>query len=127
MHALMAVFLGAGLGGVARYLVNITAAQCFGPGFPAGTLLVNVCGSFLMGLLTAWFRLRAPVLDPAWQLFFTTGLLGGFTTFSAFSLETAVMIEQGQWGLAALYVAASVLLALLGLFLGLQAVRTLLA
>lgn len=88
------VFLGAGIGGTCRHGVNVAAARAFGTGFPVGTLAVNVAGSLVMGLLIGWFAHRA---DPgaAWRLLLTTGFLGGFTTFSAFSLDVAVLWERG--------------------------------
>lgn len=87
-----------------------------------GTLVVNVVGSLTMGLLVGWFAHKA---DPgqAWRLFLTTGVLGGFTTFSTFSLDAVLLYERGQVGTAALYVAASAVLAIGGLFLGMLAVR----
>jgi CrcB protein len=116
------VFIGAGIGGAARHAVNVLALRLLGPGFPAGTLAVNVLGSLLMGLLIGWFAHRA---DPgaAWRLFLTTGILGGFTTFSTFSADTAVLFERGQAGLACLYVLASVGAGIAGLFAGVLLVR----
>lgn len=124
MRSTLIVFLGAGLGGAARHGVNVLAGRLLGFGFPYGTLVVNVAGSLIIGLLAGWFAHKA---DPgqAWRLFLTTGVLGGFTTFSAFSLDAAVLYQRGQVGIAALYVAASVGLALAGLFAGLYLVRAL--
>lgn len=118
------VFLGAGIGGALRHGVNIAALKMVGAGFPYGTLVVNVAGSFIMGLLIGWFAHKA---DPgqSWRLFLTTGLLGGFTTFSTFSLDAALLYERGQLWAAALYVAASFVLAIGGLLAGLHFVRTL--
>jgi CrcB protein len=122
MYAYLVVFLGAGIGGAMRHGVNVAAAALFGPGFPFGTLCVNIAGSLVMGLLAEWFALK---FDPGqhWRLFLTTGILGGFTTFSAFSLDTALLYERGEPGLAALYVILSVLLSVGGLFAGLWLVR----
>jgi CrcB protein len=122
MSPSLTVFLGAGVGGVLRHGVNLAAARLVGTGFPAGTLAVNLIGSFAMGCLIAWF---ARVTDPgqAWRLFLTTGVLGGFTTFSAFSLDTAVLVERGATLSAAAYVAASVAGAIAALFAGLALVR----
>ena len=104
------VFLGAGLGGAARHGVNMTALRLLGPGaFPYGTLAINVLGSFLIGVVAEVFALRSG-LPPAWRLFLTTGILGGFTTFSAFSLETLVLYERGEAAAALAYVVASVVL-----------------
>src|SRR5690606_12674001 len=120
------VFLGAGIGGALRHGVNLASLRLLGPGFPHATLTVNIVGSLLMGLLTGWF---APQADPgqAWRLFLTTGILGGFTTFSAFSLDAALLVERGQVGLAALYVVASPVLAIACLFAGLWLMRALAA
>jgi CrcB protein len=119
------VFIGAGIGGAARHGVNALALRFLGPGFPAGTLAVNALGSLAMGILITWFSRRA---DPgqSWRLFLTTGLLGGFTTFSTFSLDTAFLIERGQTPLAALYVISSVGAGVAGLFAGLFVIRHLL-
>ena len=121
---MLLVFLGAGLGGVLRHGVNLASARAFGHAFPWGTLGVNVIGSFLMGALAGWLALRA---GGAWtqstRLFLATGILGGFTTFSAFSLDAALLWERGQGGLAAAYVAASVAASLLALTAGLALVR----
>jgi CrcB protein len=116
------VFLGAGIGGAARHGVNIGAARLLGPGFPWGTLTVNVVGGLLMGLIAEYFALRGSA-GQHWRLFLTTGILGGFTTFSAFSLDTMLLYERGQFGLAALYVLASVVGAIGGVALGLTIVR----
>ena len=112
------VFLGAGIGGAARHGVNVGAARLFGFGFPFGTLIVNVVGSFVIGLFAGYFAFR-PGIGQHMRLFLTTGLLGGFTTFSAFSLDTALLIERHQYALAAGYAAGSVLASLIALFVGL--------
>ena len=124
MNSYLIVFLGAGIGGAARHGVNVSAVRLLGYNFPYGTMAVNVAGSIMIGLLAGWFAHKA---DPgqAGRLFLTTGILGGFTTFSAFSLDAALLYQRGQLGVAALYVAASVGLALAGLFAGLFLVRTL--
>ena len=118
------VFIGAGLGGMLRHAVNLAGIRLGWTGFPAATLTVNVAGSLAMGLIAGSFALRAD-LPQAARLFLTTGVLGGFTTFSAFSLDTAVLWERGRPGLACLYVAGSVALALAGLFAGLALARAL--
>lgn len=112
------VFLGAGLGGALRHGVNVAAARLFGYGFPLGTLIVNVAGSFLMGVLAGYFAFR-PGLSQHMRLFLTTGILGGFTTFSAFSLDAALLIERHSYALAAGYVVGSVGVSIAALFLGL--------
>jgi fluoride exporter len=120
--AYLIVFLGAGIGGALRHGVNLAAARLFGFDFPFGTLVVNVLGSFLLGLLAGYFAFRTG-LDQHLRLFLTTGILGGFTTFSAFSLDAALLIERHSYALAAAYAIGSVCLALGGLFLGLAAFR----
>ena len=117
MISTVLVFLGAGIGGMLRHGVNLVSPRWFGAGFPAGTLLVNVVGSALMGLIAGWlaFKTQAGWSQPA-RLFLTTGILGGFTTFSAFSLEAVLLWERGEAGLAAAYVIGSVVLSLAALF-----------
>ena len=111
------VFLGAGIGGALRHGVNVGAARLFGYGFPFGTLIVNIAGSFAMGLFAGYFAFR-PGIAQHMRLFLTTGVLGGFTTFSAFSLDTALLVERHAYGLAAAYVAISVVASLAALFAG---------
>jgi fluoride exporter len=118
------VFLGGGLGAALRHGVNVFAARFAGTGFPYGTLFINVAGSLAMGLIAEYFALKAG-LPQRWRLFLTTGILGGFTTFSAFSLEAALLYERGQIAGAAIYVVASVVLAIGALFAGLAIVRML--
>ena len=126
MNAYLLVFFGAGLGGTLRHGVNVTCARYCGLEFPWGTLLINIAGSTAMGLLAGWFAFKAgESWAQSWRLFATTGVLGGFTTFSAFSLDAALLWERGAVGMAAAYVIGSVVLAILGLFLGLWIVRTL--
>ena len=117
------VFLGGGIGAALRHGVNLAAAR-LGLAFPVGTLAVNVAGSFLMGVLVAYFALRGGI-DQHVRLLLTTGLLGGFTTFSAFSLDATLMWEKGAIGQLALYAGGSVLLSVAGLFAGMAAVRLL--
>jgi len=116
------VFLGAGIGGMLRHAVNLGAARLFGLGFPFGTLIVNVAGSFLMGVLAGWFAYRTG-LPQHLRLFLTTGILGGFTTFSAFSLDAALLMERNSYWLAAAYVAGTLAAGLLAFFLGLGLFR----
>jgi fluoride exporter len=117
------VFFGAGIGGALRHGVNVVATRLFGFAFPFGTLIVNVLGSFAIGLLAGYFAFRTGI-DQHMRLFLTTGLLGGFTTFSAFSLDAALLIERHNYGLAAVYVAGSVAAGLVALFLGISLFRT---
>ncbi len=126
VKAYLLVFLGAGIGGALRHAVNLACARTFGIGFPWGTLTVNIVGSFAMGVLAAWLAFKA---GEGWsqplRLFLTTGILGGFTTFSAFSLDAALLWERGDVSTALAYVAGSVLLSIAGLATGLALVRTL--
>ena len=116
------VFAGAGIGGALRHGVNLLAVRQFGHGFPMGTIIVNIAGSLLMGVLAGYFASRTGI-HQHWRLFFTTGVLGGFTTFSAFSLDAALLYERGSYGALAAYVAGSVLIALLAFFAGLALFR----
>jgi CrcB protein len=124
MNAFLAVFFGAGIGGALRHAVNLTALKLLGTGFPFGTVAVNIVGSFIMGLAIEWFALKS---DPGqmWRLFLTTGILGGFTTFSAFSLDVALLIERGAYITASVYILASLIASVGGLFLGLLLIRQL--
>ena len=116
------VFLGAGIGGALRHGINVASVRLFGYGFPFGTLVVNILGSFLMGVLAGYFAFR-PGINQHVRLFLTTGILGGFTTFSAFSLDTALLIERHAYGMAAGYVVGSVAAAIAALFFGLAMFR----
>ncbi|WEX74594.1 fluoride efflux transporter CrcB [Sinorhizobium numidicum] len=120
--AYLIVFLGAGIGGAARHGVNQLAAHLFGVAFPFGTLSVNVAGSFVMGVLAEYFALRSG-FSQEMRLFLTTGILGGFTTFSTFSLDAISLWERGEWGNAAAYVVISLVLSLAGLLAGLAIIR----
>ena len=120
------VFLGAGIGGAGRHGVNVLATRLFGTNFPAGTLAVNMLGCLLMGLIAGVFAFRGH-LPQEMRLFLATGILGGFTTFSAFSLDAALLWERGEVGLAALYVGASVIFSLLAVAAGLAVSRLMLA
>ena len=117
------VFLGGGLGAALRHGVNISVARALGTAFPYGTLLINITGSFVMGAVAAYFAFKGDA-SQHWRLFFTTGILGGYTTFSAFSLDAALLYERGDVGLAALYIIASVAISIAGLFAGLAIVRS---
>ncbi len=123
MHPIILVFMGGGLGSVLRYLAGVQAARSFGAftpldGFPWGTLAVNIVGCAVIGLL--YRVLPVPTEGPAdARLLLMTGVLGGFTTFSAFSLEAAQLWQRGDATAAAAYVAASVGLCLIGVALGL--------
>ena len=98
------VFLGGGIGAALRHGVNLASARLLGTAFPYATLFENVTGSLVMGLLAGYFAFKGDA-SQHWRLFLTTGILGGYTTFSAFSLDAALLYERGELGLAALYVA----------------------
>lgn len=118
----VAVFVGAGLGGALRHGVNMLAVRHLSTFLPWSTLIVNVLGSFAMGLIAAWFALRGEAAQ-GWRLLLTTGLLGGFTTFSAFSLEVMLLHERGDTLWAALYALGSVTLSVAALAAGLWWMR----
>jgi len=122
MQAFFIVFIGAGLGGVMRHAVNLFCARFFGIAFPHATMIVNVVGSLILGLLIGYFALRG---DPTqlWRLFLVTGILGGFTTFSTFSLDFALLYTRGETMLAFGYALGSVILAISALFAGLWLMR----
>ncbi|WP_305968049.1 MULTISPECIES: fluoride efflux transporter CrcB [unclassified Mameliella] len=121
MTPLLQVALGGALGASARYMTGIATARLLGKGFPWGTLTVNIVGSFLMGVLVvALLHLSANRYAPLLM----TGVLGGFTTFSAFSLDAITLYERGQGALAAVYVAGSVILSLAALLAGLTLARS---
>ncbi|MCW2275254.1 fluoride efflux transporter CrcB [Rhodoblastus acidophilus] len=124
--AYLIVFLGAGFGGCLRHFINLLAARTLGTGFPWGTFFINISGSLTMGLIAGFLTFRS---GEAWtqhvRLFLLTGILGGYTTFSAFSLDAALLYERGDLLAAALYVGGSVALALLGVFSGLAVMRAL--
>jgi CrcB protein len=116
------VFLGGGLGAMLRHGVNLATARLLGSAFPWHTFFINITGSLVMGLIAGWFALKAGASQD-WRLFLTTGILGGYTTFSAFSLDAALLYERGELGQAAFYVVGSVVLSIAGLFAGLWLVR----
>jgi CrcB protein len=116
------VFVGGGLGASLRHFVNVTCARCIGIEFPWGTFIINITGSIVMGLIAGYLAFRGEA-SQAWRLFLMTGILGGYTTFSAFSLDTALLYERGALGLAAAYVLGSVILSIAGLFAGLWLIR----
>ena len=126
MIATLYVALGGAVGAAGRHLVNLAMLRLMGPAFPWGTLTVNIVGSLLMGVLIELLALRYSASQET-RLFLATGVLGGFTTFSAFSLDVAVLMERKQTMLAALYIAGSVGASIGALFFGLWLVRSALA
>ncbi|HEV7799495.1 MAG TPA: fluoride efflux transporter CrcB [Burkholderiales bacterium] len=116
------VFLGGGLGAALRHGMNLAIARLLGTTFPYGTMIVNISGSLVMGLIAGYFAFKGGA-SQHWRLFLTTGVLGGYTTFSAFSLDAALLWERHEMALMALYVGGSVILSIAGLFAGLFLVR----
>ena len=128
MTRLLLVALGGAIGASARYGLGVLALRLApGAAWPWGTFASNVFGGLAMGLLVGWLSLKAGAHQESIRLFAAVGVLGGFTTFSAFSLETALMIERRDFALAAGYVAASVIVCVAALFVGLMLLRRLAA
>jgi fluoride exporter len=126
MLGYVVVFVGAGTGGMLRHFMNIWIARVAGAHFPYHTLAINITGSVVMGMVTAWFAMKGGMTGHL-RLFLATGILGGYTTFSAFSLDAILLWERHEHQLAALYVGGSVVGSLIGLAAGLWIVRTALA
>jgi CrcB protein len=124
MPAVLWVALGGAIGSAARYGVNVWSGRLLGGEFPWHTLLVNILGCLVMGILIELMALKLNVGNEM-RAFLTTGILGGFTTFSAFSLDFALLVERKSYGLAGAYAAGSVLLSLAAVFAGLSLVRAL--
>ncbi|MCW4461444.1 fluoride efflux transporter CrcB [Sphingomonas sp. BT-65] len=122
MNHLLLVMLGGAFGAGARHLTGRAALALWGPDFPWGTLIVNLAGGLAMGLLAGWLAARSSG-DEALRYLLGVGVLGGYTTFSAFSLETANMLQRGEYGIALLYILASVIGSIAALFAGLQLAR----
>ncbi|WP_333585930.1 fluoride efflux transporter CrcB [Phenylobacterium sp.] len=123
MDKIIFVALGGGAGAVARYLLGAASLRHLGTAWPYGTFVANVSGGLAMGLLVAWLAHRGVADQERMRLFLGVGLLGGFTTFSAFSLEVALMIERRELALAAAYASASVLMSVGALFAGMLLMR----
>ena len=122
MSQILAVAIGGAVGALARHGVSTAVVEAFGPRFPLGTLIVNVAGSFAMGWLFALLTGRMDI-SPELRLLVTTGLLGAFTTFSTFSMETLVLLQAGRWVAGAANVLLSVALCLGAAWLGTLVVR----
>jgi len=116
------VFVGGGLGATLRHSINVFSARAFGTAFPYHTFIINITGSIVMGLIAGYLAFKGEASQP-WRLFLMTGVLGGYTTFSAFSLDAALLYERGEIGLALFYVLGSVVFSIAGLFAGLALVR----
>lgn len=127
MQTLFLVAMGGATGAVMRYLLGAQALRAFGNGWPYGTLVANVLGGLLMGALAAVLTLRGGLDQEKWRLLLGVGVLGGFTTFSAYSLEIVLMIERRAYLQAATYSVGSVILSVSALFIGLTLVRRFLA
>jgi fluoride exporter len=122
LQIILAVALGGALGSVARYLVGVGSGKMFGVDFPWGTLIINILGSFLIGVFAELFALKWD-LPQTGRVFLTVGICGGFTTFSTFSLDSYVLLEHGELWAAAFYMIGSVVLSIAGLFAGLHLIR----
>ena len=116
------VFFGGGLGAALRHFINVVSARILGTAFPYHTFIINITGSAVMGLIAGYLAFKGEASQP-WRLFLMTGVLGGYTTFSAFSLDAALLYERGEIGLALFYVLGSVVLSIAGLFAGLALMR----
>ena len=119
---LLYVAIGSALGGVGRYLLGGVIQRLAATTFPLGTLLINISGSFLLGLFIR-YAMDVPTITPEIRAFLTIGVCGGYTTFSTFSYETVTLLEDGDWGRAALYVGASLLLSVVAVVLGFALAR----
>jgi CrcB protein len=117
---------GSAIGGVARYLLGGMLQRQTGAAFPIGTLIINITGSFLLGLILR-YAIDTPTVSAEARAFLTVGFCGGYTTFSTFSYETVALMEDGQWPRAALYVGLSVGVSLFAVFLGIATARELIA
>lgn len=124
MTNIFLVMTGGAVGAALRYQLGRLAGNLWGVTLPWGTLAANLLGGFAMGLLAGWLARATSANGEAWRLLLGVGLLGGFTTFSAFSLETMLMLERGQIGTALFYILFSVVGAIAALALGLFAVRS---
>jgi CrcB protein len=116
------IAVGSAIGGVSRYLLGGFVQRVLESTFPVGTLLINLTGSFLLGAILR-YGVETPTLSPEVRAFLTIGFCGGYTTFSTFSYETAALLEDGEWARAGMYVALSVVLSLVGTFLGFALAR----
>lgn len=122
MLNMLAIAIGAAIGANLRYAVSVWALHRFGSAFPYGTLIVNILGCIAIGSILGLAAERLPLSEPV-RLLLVTGLLGGFTTFSSFGWEVYVLINLGNWLAVAAYIAASVIVGILGVFAGVALVR----
>ena len=126
MRMIWYVALGGAVGSVARYLLSILLQTRSGTEFPLGTLVINISGSLLLGFLLR-YALDSSAISPEVRALATTGFCGGYTTFSAFSYETVMLMDAGDWKRASMYVTMSVVGSVLGAFIGIAGARELLA
>jgi CrcB protein len=124
VQAILVISLGGILGANTRYFVSLYVAERLGAAFPYGTLLINVTGSLIIGFFLTLITERYSV-DPLWRLFFATGFLGAYTTFSSYTYEAAQLIRDGSYALAFLYLFGSVLAGMVGVFMGIVAAERL--
>ena len=122
-RSLLAILAGGGIGSVLRYLVTLGVTQRFGPGFPWATMLINVTGSLVIGAVFELSQTRSIGMPTVVRLFLMTGILGGYTTFSTFSLDIALLAGERAAAAAVFYAAGSVILGLVAAFAGIFAVR----
>ncbi len=125
LRSILSVALGSAIGGSLRYIVGVLFVARFGPSFPFGTLFINVSGSFFIGLVVEMAQTRAFGMTPFLRIALATGLVGGYTTFSAYSYETFTLGADGEYGLALLYAGGSVVLGLVAFYLGVVTARLL--
>ncbi|NNM98219.1 MAG: fluoride efflux transporter CrcB [Candidatus Eremiobacteraeota bacterium] len=123
LKAILAVALGGGLGSALRYIVNFLVVARFGPGFPLGTLLINMTGSLLIGVVAELAATSSLGMSPLLRLFLAVGVLGGYTTFSTFALDTVTLVGDRALGIATMYALGSVALGVLAAFAGQVLVR----
>ncbi|HEX4783381.1 MAG TPA: fluoride efflux transporter CrcB [Candidatus Sulfotelmatobacter sp.] len=122
MKDFLAISIAAVVGANLRYLLSRLAAREFGPVFPAGTLIINIIGSFIVGFFIIWTSERV-LLDPRWRLLVVVGFCGSFTTFSSYAFETMAYFEQGQWGLMLTNILSNNILCLAGALAGMAVAR----
>jgi CrcB protein len=120
----LAISVAAILGANLRYVLSRVAAREFGPVFPYGTLIINILGSFIVGLFVVWTTERV-LVDPRWRLLVVVGFCGSFTTFSSYAFETMALFEHGQWGLVLANILSNNLLCLGGALAGMAVARAL--
>lgn len=117
MSKYLVVMLGGGIGAVGRFMIGSLISRLYAVSFPAGTFVINISGSFLVGVLMTLF-LNRPTLDPNWRLFLVTGILGGYTTFSSFEWEALIALRGGAEFIGILYIGSSVVVGLLAVWGG---------